>query len=205
MRFEFAADGEFGRGRAALRVLLIGPPGSGKGTQAKHLSRRLDLPHISTGEMLRAHDPGSEAERQLRRRIDQGQFAPDELMLRWIAERLERADCSPGYLLDGFPRTMVQAEAFDRQLASLGHQLDHVLHLDVDLPTLTARLLARHRTECRSDDVRRTISCRFDLYRHRTEPLLEYYCDRKLVRQVAGDGTPDQVFQRILAGMGVQA
>jgi len=119
-------------------------------------------------------------------------------MLRWVADRLGRQDCRNGYLLDGFPRTMTQAEAFDQQLSKLGHRLNHVIHLHVDSETLTKRLLDRQRTECRPDDVRRTIACRFDLYKEKTEPLLAYYRQAGLVRPVDGDGSPEEVFEKIL-------
>jgi adenylate kinase len=154
----------------------------------------LHVAHLSTGEMLRraveADTPlGREADRFMR----SGHLVPDDVVFGIVVERLGERDCHIGCLFDGFPRTVPQAEAFDRLLAERGMPLDLVIALDVSEPVLVGRLLSRGRP----DDNRDTIRERFRQYARQTEPLLDYYAERGILRQIAAEGTPDEVFERI--------
>ncbi|WP_283431944.1 adenylate kinase [Neorhodopirellula lusitana] len=180
-----------------MKIVFIGPPGAGKGTQCKMLSGKLKIPHISTGEMLR--NLGGESAQMVHSRIDRGHFAPDDFMLPLMKDRLSQPDCDSGYLLDGFPRTMVQAEAFDASLSAADHQLEHVVHLEVDPEELVARLAFRQRTGERLDDSAEFIRERFQIYAERTAPLLSFYRDQGLVRDINGTQSAEDVFAEVLA------
>ncbi|MCM2371144.1 adenylate kinase [Aporhodopirellula aestuarii] len=182
-----------------MKIVFIGPPGAGKGTQCSLLSAHLGIPHISTGEMLRSLD--NESGEAIRLRIDRGHFAPDEFILEMVAERLAQDDCRGGFLLDGFPRTLVQAKAFDESLERQSQTLDHVVHLVVDANELVRRLMERSRSGERSDDSAEFIHERFRIYEERTAPLLEYYGARGQVRTVDAMSTPECVFERICAAI----
>tara|TARA_A100001391_G_C5034472_1_gene269248 strand:+ start:590 stop:1150 length:561 start_codon:yes stop_codon:yes gene_type:complete len=178
-----------------VKIVFIGAPGSGKGTQCERLSAHLGIPHISTGEMLRSLD--SEAGHDIHLRIDRGHFAPDEFIMRMMADRLGEDDCRSGYLLDGFPRTLVQAQAFDAVLRARSQQLDYVIHLVVDAAELVQRLIKRSQDGQRSDDSPEFIHERFELYEQRTAPLLAHYEDQSLVNAVDGMQCEEAVFQTI--------
>lgn len=165
-----------------VRIVFIGPPGAGKGTQCELLSKALKVPHIGTGGMLRALEP--ESGEQIHLRIDRGHFAPDDFVLQMVAERLAQPDSRTGYLLDGFPRTQVQASAFDKQLVAASLKLDHVLHLQVSADVLIERLRKRGETENRADDSEEFIRERFRIYEDRTAPLLDHYRCQGLVRDI---------------------
>ncbi|WDQ18451.1 adenylate kinase family protein [Rhodopirellula sp. P2] len=165
-----------------MRIVFIGPPGAGKGTQCQLLSKALRVPHIGTGGMLRALEP--ERGEQIHLRIDRGHFAPDEFVLQMVAKRLAEPDSRSGYLLDGFPRTQVQASAFDQQLMADSVKLDHVLHLQVSADVLIKRLRKRGEQEKRADDAEECIRERFRIYEARTEPLLDHYRQQGLVRDI---------------------
>lgn len=174
-----------------MRLLLVGPQGSGKGTQAKRLAAVHGIPHVATGDILRA----AVAERTpLGRRVqpilERGDLVPDDLMIGLIRERLAGED---GFLLDGFPRTLPQAEALDAMLAELGKPLDAVLLLDVSDEVALARLLGRQREEGRSDDTPDAIRNRLRLYHELTEPVLERYRAAGLLVEVDGERTMDEV------------
>lgn len=183
-----------------MRMIFIGPPGAGKGTQCRRLAEHFDVPHISTGEMLRrlVGEPAP----QVHSKIDRGRFAPDEFVLKLVASRLAEPDCQHGYLLDGFPRTLVQAEAFDGSLQSQQVRLQHVIHLVVEPDELIRRLADRQRTGERSDDSPEFIRERFELYATRTQPLLEYYRAQQLLRRVDGMSGVEQVFGNVLESIG---
>lgn len=179
-----------------MRIVFIGPPGAGKGTQAERLVRTYGLAHLSTGDMLRAaRDAQTEIGRKADQYMSSGQLVPDEIILDIIAERLAKPDCRAGYLLDGFPRTIAQAEALDRMLAEQSTPLDVVLLLDVPEEELFRRLAGRGRADDRPEVIRQ----RLVAYRRQTEPLLEYYDKAGLIRSVDGIGSVDDIFGRIKA------
>ena len=178
-----------------MRIVFLGPPGSGKGTQAQRLKDHLDVAHLSTGEMLRdADQAGTPLGREAARFMNTGQLVPDDVVVGIVVDRLAEKDCLRGCLFDGFPRTVPQAEALDRLLAERHHMpLDLVLALDVSEPLLMERLLSRGRP----DDDRETIRERFRQYNRLTQPLLDYYRGRGLLRQISAEGAPDEVFAKI--------
>jgi adenylate kinase len=183
---------------SAMRIIFIGAPGAGKGTQAERLVRSLGIPHLSTGEMLRWHrKAGDELGREAGSFMDAGQLVPDPLIIRMVALRLEEPDCRGGCLLDGFPRTLGQAQAFDKQVAEQGHPINVVLELRVPEDELLRRLGGRKRV----DDQPCVIEERLFAYREQTQPLLEYYRQQGLLETINGVGGPDDVFGRILAAV----
>ncbi len=179
-----------------MRIVFLGPPGAGKGTQAIRVAERLGVPHLSTGEMLRdATRRQSELGRQAAEHMNAGRLVPTELVQALVEERLAQADCAGGYLLDGVPRTVEQAEHLDRLLAARAAGLDLVVHLDVPEDALLARLAGRGR----QDDAEEVVRERLRQYDKLTRPLTEYYRGRGVLREVDGLGTPDEVFARIIA------
>lgn len=176
-----------------MRIVFIGPPGAGKGTQAERLVTTYAMAHLSTGDMLRAaRDAKTEVGVQAERYMSAGALVPDDVIVAIIAERLGQADCEKGYLLDGFPRTIGQAEALDAMLAAKGTPLDVVLELQVPEEELFRRLAGRGR----ADDTPEVIRQRLVAYRKQTEPLLAYYGQRGLLKTIEGLGTVDEIFQR---------
>jgi adenylate kinase len=215
--------------KGALRLVLFGAPGAGKGTQAAEIRRRAGLPHISTGEMLRqAVQDGSPLGRSVRGIVERGDLVPDALVGAVMEERLSRPDAREGFLLDGFPRTAAQADFLDRLLAARGQALDGVIQLEVPETEILGRLTGRRvcaacgatyhvrfgppRAEgvcdacggClvqRPDDRAEAIEERLRAYRRQTRPLLERYEAKGLLRRVDGRGTPDEVYGRIAAAV----
>lgn len=178
-----------------MRLVFIGPPGAGKGTQAERIVERYELAHLSTGDMLRAaRDAKTDVGVQADQFMSQGQLVPDTIILAIIRERLGQPDCEKGYLLDGFPRTIAQAEALDSMLQERGTPLDVVLELDVPEDELFRRLAGRGR----ADDQPEVIQQRLVAYRTQTAPLLDYYQKTGLLKSVDGLGTVDEIFQRIV-------
>lgn len=180
-------------------AILFGPPGGGKGTQAAYIAERFGLPHVSTGEMLRNEAAkGTSLGNEVAPIMAEGNLVPDEMIVRVIESRLAEPDAGNGVLLDGFPRTVPQAEALDAMLHRRGKQVDFVLCLDVPAPVLIERLLGRARAEGRVDDNLETIENRFDVYRHDTAPVLDYYRGEGVhVATVDGDATVTDVTRRI--------
>ena len=213
-----------------MRVAFLGPPGAGKGTQARELAREWGVPQIATGDMLReavaAKTPlGLEAKRYM----DQGALVPDEVVVGATAERLAAPDAARGFILDGFPRTIAQAEALARLLKDAGHALDVVLYFDVSEPELLRRLTGRrvcracghtyHLTSSppkragvcdacggelyqRVDDSEATVRSRLEVYRKQTAPLLDYYRQRNVLTTVSGEGSIEEIRDAIRAVVG---
>ena len=187
-----------------MNVLLLGPQGSGKGTQAKRIAAEYGIPHIATGDIIRElKEQDSPLGRELRAIYDRGDLVGDDLMVRLIEQRLSRADTREGFILDGFPRTLPQAEALDQLLRELGRAIDVVLEFQVpDRETLLARILKRAAEEGRSDDTPEAISRRLALYYEQTEPLLEYYRSRYgNVVGIRAGGTVDEVYADVQAAL----
>ena len=176
-----------------MQIVFIGPPGSGKGTQAERIVRKYGIAHLSTGDMLRAARDGKTAVGvEAEKYMAAGELVPDDIIVAIIAERLEQPDCRNGYLLDGVPRTIAQAEALDRMLTEKGTLLDCVLELQVPEDELFRRLAGRGR----ADDQPEVIRQRLLAYREQTEPLLEYYRKQGLLKTIDGVGSIEEIFQR---------
>ncbi len=188
---------------SASRLLLLGPPGAGKGTQAAILIERLRVPQISTGDMLRdAVARKTEIGLKAQAVMERGDLVPDEIVIGIAEERLRQSDAERGFILDGFPRTLAQAEALDRLLEKLGRPLQKCIAISVDEDELVARLLKRAEIEGRSDDDEATIRNRMQVYREQTEPLVNHYRGQGIAHEVKGKGSVEDVEQRILEALG---
>ena len=183
---------------SARRLLLLGPPGAGKGTQAERLVRKLGIPQISTGDMLRAAvASGSDLGRQVKGIMERGELVSDAIVIDVAKARLAKSDAQGGFVLDGFPRTTGQAEALDRLLAEQKQPLERCVALVVDEGELIARLSRRAEIEGRDDDSEETVRNRLRVYREQTEPLCAYYRKRGLLREIDAVGSLDEVEKRI--------
>ncbi len=212
------------------RVVLLGPPGAGKGTQATGISAKYNIPHISTGDIFRANvKQGTPLGVKAKEYMDKGLLVPDELVCDLVEDRISQADCANGYLLDGFPRTVFQAEHFDAFLKSKGQELDSVVDIEVAEDILLPRMIGRR--VCRScgkpyhvltmppkvegvcddcggevyqrdDDKEETVRNRFNVYNEQTSPLIDYYQKSGKLAPVDGAKTPDEVFGAIIALLG---
>jgi adenylate kinase len=181
-----------------MNVLLLGPQGSGKGTQANRIAAEYGIPHIATGEILRqAIDADTPLGRRVKPLYDAGELVPDDIMIDLIRERLNEPDAADGFVLDGFPRTSVQADALDTMLRDIGRDLSVVFELQVPDGVSIERLLDRARLEGRTDDTPEAIRKRLDLYHRETEPLVEHYRAQGNLVGVHGEGTPNEVFNEI--------
>ncbi|HEX7381821.1 MAG TPA: adenylate kinase [Nevskiaceae bacterium] len=182
-----------------MRLVLLGAPGSGKGTQGKHLSAALHIPKVSTGDALRAAvAAGTELGRRARPLMEAGKLVPDALVYGIVEARLAQPDCASGYILDGFPRNDAQAIELDRMLARLGQPpLDRAVHLKVADEEVVRRLLHRAQEEGRSDDQPAVIRDRIAVYKAETQPLLDYYRAQGKLVTVEGSGTLDAIYARI--------
>ena len=188
---------------SARRLLLLGPPGCGKGTQAGRLVESLSVPQISTGDLLRAAvADDSELGRKAKGFMERGELVPDDLVIEAAGVRLAQEDARDGFILDGFPRTAQQARALDSLLERLGVKLERCVTLRVDDEEVVARLLRRAEIEGRSDDNEETIRNRMRVYRSQTEPLVAYYRERGLLAEVEGVGAIDEVAGRISEALG---
>jgi adenylate kinase len=182
-----------------MRMVLVGPPAAGKGTQAGRLVDRFGGVHIATGDILRSNaDRGTELGRTASRYMDRGELVPDDVMIDMVLERLGEGDCAGGFVLDGFPRTVNQAEALDRRLAGLGTPLEAALSFDVTEEELLRRLAGRAAAQHRADDAEQTIRHRLEVFAIKTRPLIDYYARRRLLINVDAIGPIEVVTKRIL-------
>lgn len=184
-----------------LNLILFGPPGAGKGTQADILEREQGLKKLSTGDMLRAEvEQGTELGREAKSYMDEGNLVPDELLVNMIRERIKQSDCANGFILDGFPRTQAQAAALEHMLNDNGFHLDAVIALEVDEDELVSRVIKRARENpgnARSDDDEATVRQRLQVYREQTAPILPFYETRELLHRVDGMQSVDAVAREI--------
>jgi adenylate kinase len=209
-----------------MNIILLGPPGSGKGTQAKRIAQNHAVTQLATGDMLRAATlSGSELGLRVKSIMDSGQLVPDDIIIEMIAYRIEQTDCRNGFVLDGFPRTLAQAQALDQMLARRNHRLDHVIEFEVDEAALVDRLAGRFTCQqcgasyherdnrpkvdgvcdacggcefiCRADDRPETVRARLDVYHRQTAPILPYYQERGILRPIDGMAEIDLVTREI--------
>ena len=181
-----------------MRIVLLGAPGSGKGSQAALLVKELDLPHISTGELLRAAvKAGTLLGQKAEVVINRGELVSDDIMLGLLEERLSEPDAKSGFILDGYPRNLAQAEALDELLERMGQPVDEALLIDVDIENVISRIARRAAEEGRSDDSEDVVRKRMVIYEELTAPVIEYYARRGLLSRVLGEGSIEHVFQRM--------
>ena len=214
-----------------MRLVLLGAPGAGKGTQAKKLIEKYGMPQISTGDLLRAAvGAGTDLGKEAKAYMDKGELVPDSVVLGMVEERLQQDDCKNGYILDGFPRNTAQAEALDAMLDKLGMSLDAALSVDVPLEDLMKRLTGRRTCkDCgqmyniffsapategkcdkcdgelyqRDDDKEETIQKRLEVYTAQTAPLIDYYGSKGIVKSVTGTGNIDEIFANVVTTLGL--
>ena len=185
-----------------MRLILMGPPGAGKGTQAKHVAEHFGIPAISTGDIFRANvSEGTELGVKAKEYMDAGEYVPDEVTNLMVRNRIDEDDAKPGFLLDGYPRTLAQVEELDGMIKFTGHELDAVVVLTVDPEELVQRLLQRAETDGRSDDTEDVVRRRQEVYAEQTEPLIDVYRDRGLLHEVDGMGEVDEVTKRVFAAL----
>jgi adenylate kinase len=215
-----------------MRIVLLGAPGAGKGTQAKKLIEKYGMPQISTGDLLRAAvSAGSLLGKEAKSYMDKGELVPDRVVLGMVEERLKQDDCKNGYILDGFPRNTAQAEALDKMLASLNMQLTAALSVDVPFDDLMKRLTGRRTCKAcgqmyniyfkppakegacdkcggelfqRDDDKEATIKKRLEVYNAQTAPLFDYYGKKGIVKSVSGTGSIDDIFKKVCEALGLK-
>jgi adenylate kinase len=183
-----------------MRIVLLGGPGSGKGTQAALLMEELGLPHISTGVLLRAAvKAGTELGLKAKAVMDRGELVSDDIVLGLIGERLSQPDADGGFILDGYPRNIVQAGALDDLLKRLDRPVDEALQIDVDVEMMVSRIASRAAEEGRSDDTEEVVRNRMKVYSAQTAPVVDYYAHKGVLSRVLGEGSIEEVFQRIKA------
>jgi len=181
-----------------MKMIIMGPPGAGKGTQAKVIAAKLGIPAVSTGDIFRANvTEETELGIEAKRYMDSGDYVPDEVTNAMVKDRIAEADALDGFLLDGYPRTLAQVEELDEMLAARDHHLDAVLVLTVDKDEIVQRLLKRAADEGRSDDTAEVVRHRQDLYTEQTAPLIEVYDQRGIVVRVDGMGSVSDVTGRV--------
>ncbi|NTW34600.1 MAG: adenylate kinase [Syntrophobacteraceae bacterium] len=213
-----------------MNIILLGPPGAGKGTQAKRLIDKYGIPQISTGDMLRAAlKEGTPLGLEAKKYMDQGTLVPDSVVIGLVKERIQKPDCTKGYMLDGFPRNVSQAEALDSMLGELKQKIDHVVSIEVPSSDLLVRLTGRRTCRAcgagfhvkfdppkkdgvcdkcggelyqRDDDNEATVSSRLQVYEGQTKPLIDYYQNQSKIRQIDGVGDMNQIFGSIVKVLG---
>ncbi|WP_085873113.1 MULTISPECIES: adenylate kinase [unclassified Nocardioides] len=187
-----------------MRLIIMGPPGAGKGTQAKFIAEHFKIPAISTGDIFRANvSEGTELGIQAKRFMDAGDYVPDEVTNLMVRNRIDEPDAANGFLLDGYPRTLAQVEELDGMIKFTGHQLDAVVCLTVDQDEIVSRLLQRAQVEGRADDTEDVIRRRQELYLEQTEPLIDVYQKRGIVVEVDGMGEVSEVTNRVFEALDV--
>ena len=187
-----------------MRLILMGPPGAGKGTQAIFLAEHYRVPAISTGDIFRANvAEGTPLGIEAKRYMDAGEYVPDEVTNAMVRDRIRQPDAESGFLLDGYPRTLAQVEELDAMIEDTGHRLDAVVVLTVDVEAIVGRLLARARIEDRADDSEEVIRRRLEVYAEQTAPLIGVYRDRGLLVEVDGMGEVAEVTQRLFDALDV--
>ena len=185
-----------------MRLVLLGAPGSGKGTQATRLKEHLQVPHVSTGDLLRAEvKAGSPLGLQAKEVMARGELVSDEILLGMLEDRFSRQDVAKGFILDGYPRNLAQAAALDALLERIGQPMDAAVQLEVDNELLIDRLAGRAQAEGRADDNPESVRKRLQVYDEQTAPVIGYYRDAGRLGVVDGVGTLDEVFDRILAAL----
>ncbi len=184
-----------------IRVVFLGPPGAGKGTQAQRIAEKYGVPHISTGDILRAAvKEGTDLGKLAKSYMDKGELVPDEVIIGIIRERLSQHDVRErGFILDGFPRTLKQAQALDQMLSELKMPLDRVIYLNVEDEEIVKRLLARGR----ADDTEEVIRNRLKVYREQTAPLIDYYSQKCLLVEIYGVGEIEEITKKIEEALGL--
>ncbi len=188
-----------------MRLLIVGPPGAGKGSQASRLAALIGVPPISTGDLFRAHvRDQTELGRQVQSIMSSGQYVPDSITNEMVRLRLQEPDAAVGFLLDGYPRTQHQVTELDRMLDETSEALDAVIHLTVPTAALIARLAQRAEEEGRADDSPEAIRVRLEVYGALTAPILDIYRERALLHDIDGLGSRDEVAGRMLAALGVR-
>ena len=213
-----------------MKIVMLGAPGAGKGTQAKMIAAKYQIPHISTGDIFRANiKNGTELGKKAKSYMDQGLLVPDELTVDLVIDRLAQDDCKNGYILDGFPRTIPQAEALDAALAKLGEKMDYAIDVDVPDENIVSRMSGRRactgcgatyhivynpskKGECcevcgeklilRDDDKPETVQKRLNVYHEQTQPLIDYYTKQSILRTVDGTQDMNDVFAEIVKSVG---
>ena len=187
-----------------MRLVLLGAPGSGKGTQAARLKEHLQVPHISTGDLLRAEvAAGSALGVQAKVVMARGDLVSDEILLGMLEDRLSRADVAGGFILDGYPRNLAQADALGKLLARIGQPMDHAVQLDVETDKLVGRLAGRAQAEGRADDSPDAVRHRLGIYNQQTAPVIDFYRQHGTLKVVHGEGSMDEVFTRIVETIAV--
>ncbi|MCU0299773.1 MAG: adenylate kinase [Candidatus Nanopelagicales bacterium] len=186
-----------------MRIVLMGPPGAGKGTQAVKIAEGLGVPHISTGEIFRANlAAGTPLGVEAKRYMEAGEYVPDEVTNSMVAARVAEPDAAQGFILDGYPRTLAQVGELDSILQGLDTALDKVVEITANTDEVVARLLNRAKEQGRADDTEEVIRRRMDVYAEQTEPLVNVYSERGLLVKVDGMGSMDEVTARLLAALG---
>jgi len=187
-----------------MRLILMGPPGAGKGTQARVAADHFGIPAISTGDIFRTNvSNGTPLGKKAQEYMDQGEYVPDEVTNLMVRNRIDEPDAEPGFLLDGYPRTLAQVEELDGMIKYTGHALDAVVVLTVDADEIVAQLLRRAQVEGRADDTEEVIRRRQEVYGEQTEPLVEVYRTRGIVHEIDGMGAVEEVTKRIFDALDV--